>query len=278
MMDIRDFPAVLEWQGPGVLPAHRNAQADVKFYQTENMHTTFGVEQSLLAIPLTEYLDTESDIVSYKAVNNSLPAFVISQRGEGDWGHFHFGAAYNSVSLRDFSSKVPGDAQVINKDYTVQAWAVNASGTINMPKGQLLQYYATYDQGLTGYTADLNGSMEYVLSVKKDGSVGLIPSYGWVLAYKIPWNDRFFTQLSTSLLTVDWSDFDSPSDIANGNTNIQTSLDRKMKQTFYATINLVWQPAHGFSNGIEYVYGTRENRDGKIGTANRVHLVARVNI
>ena len=278
MMDIRDFPAVLEWQGPGVLPAHRNAQADIKFYQTKNLHTTFGVEESILAGPLTSYLDTTSAILSYEAVNNSLPSFVLSQRGEGEWGHFHFGVAFNSVTLRDFSTKVVGSGQLTNKDYTVKAWAVNASGSINMPRGQLLQYYASYDQGLTGYTADLNGSLEYVLSVNKDGSVDLVPSYGWVLAYKIPWSDKFFTQLSASILTVDWSKFDNPSEIANGNTDIEQSLNRKLKQTFYATVNLVWQPKHGFSNGIEYVYGTRTNRDGEVGVANRVHLVARVNI
>ena len=238
----------------------------------------FSIEQSILASPLTDYLDTQSFLLSYSAVNNTIPSFVLSERGEGDWGHFHFGAAYNSVTLRDFNTKIPGDAQIVDKDYAIHAWAVNASGTINMPRGQLLQYYATYDQGLTGYTADLNGSLEYVLSVNKDGSVELVPSYGWVLAYKIPWSDKFFTQVSTSMLTVDWSRFDSPSEIANGNVDIENALDKKMKQTFYATVNLVWQPAHGFSNGIEYVYGTRENRDGKLGVANRVHLVARVNI
>ena len=126
-----------------------NAQADIKFYQTKNLHTTFGVEESILAGPLTSYLDTTSAILSYEAVNNSLPSFVLSQRGEGEWGHFHFGLAFNSVTLRDFSTKVVGSGQLINKDYTVKAWAVNASGSINMPWGQLLQYYASYDQGLT---------------------------------------------------------------------------------------------------------------------------------
>ncbi len=236
MMDIRDFPAVLEWQGPGVLPAHRNAQADIKFYQNDDYHTTFGIEQSLLATPLENLINSEDNrTISYEAVNNSLPAFVLSERGEGDWGHFHFGVAYNSVTLRDFTTNIPGDAQIIGKDYAIHAWAVNASGTIHMPRGQLLQYYATYDQGLTGYTADLNGSLEYILSVNKDGSVELVPSYGWVLAYKIPWNNKFFTQLSTSMLTVDWSRFDSPSEIANGNADIENNLDKKMTKEEYVS-------------------------------------------
>ena len=159
MMDIRDFPAsTLEWQGPGVLPAHRNAQADVKFYQTADYHTTFSIEQSILASPLTAYKDTKSFLLSYSAVNNTLPSFVLSEKEKEIGDIFTLGAAHNSVTLRDFNTKIPGDAQIVDKDYAIHAWAVNASGTINMPRA-VTQYYATYDQGLTGYTADLNGSL-----------------------------------------------------------------------------------------------------------------------
>ena len=38
--------------------------------------------------------------------------------------------------------------------------------------------------------------------------------------------DKFFTQLSASILTVDWSKFDNPSEIANGNADIELSLNR----------------------------------------------------
>ena len=87
MMDIRDFPAVLEWQGPGVLPAHRNAQADIKFYQTADYHTTFSIEQSILASPLTAYKDTKSFLLSYSNFSSS----------PNDLGHFAFLSSNSSI-------------------------------------------------------------------------------------------------------------------------------------------------------------------------------------
>ena len=279
MMDIRDFPAVLEWQGPNIFPAARPAQADIKFYQDEKSHTIVAVEDSILAIPLADYASqgvssANYNLLSYETTSNSMPTFVLAQRTDFSFGHIHVGAAYNSVTIDGITSDIQG----VDEKYTVHGWQVNTSGTIELPMKQKLQFYGTYDQGLSSSTADLYGTSSYVLQPNADGSIDLVTSYGAMLAYYFQWSKNYFTQLSGSMLNVGWDKLDDVEEISGGDAEIEDSLNRLLKSSYYASINLVWQPKHGFSFGGEYVYGQRTNRDDKKGYAHRVHLVTRISL
>jgi hypothetical protein len=44
-----------------------------------------------------------------------------------------------------------------------------------------------------------------------------------------------------------------------------------MDSTYY-TANLVWFPTERMGVGFEYLYGTRQNKDGQSGIANRLQM------
>lgn len=40
----------------------------------------------------------------------------------------------------------------------------------------------------------------------------------------------------------------------------------------YITANLIWLPVERMGVGLEYMFGSRENRDGQTGEANRIQM------
>jgi hypothetical protein len=51
-----------------------------------------------------------------------------------------------------------------------------------------------------------------------------------------------------------------------------TLPDDTYESANYATANLIWLPVERMGVGIEYLYGSRTNKDGQSGTAHRIQV------
>jgi hypothetical protein len=124
-----------------------------------------------------------------------------------------------------------------------------------MAKSRFLGQYAA-GKGINRYIQDVNG---LGLDATFDPVNGFtaIDSVGWFMAYEQWW---------TSYLISTFSYGESQS-------TLTPSLPNNTYQgATYASANLIWLPVERMGVGFEYLYGTRENKDGQTGTAHRIQM------
>jgi hypothetical protein len=51
-----------------------------------------------------------------------------------------------------------------------------------------------------------------------------------------------------------------------------------LRSTNYVAINLIWEPVERLSMGIEYLYGTRTDKDGSFGQDSRIQCSVQYNL
>jgi hypothetical protein len=59
--------------------------------------------------------------------------------------------------------------------------------------------------------------------------------------------------------------------------NFEFQPDDAYTATQRASINLIWSPMAPLDIGVEYLWGSRKNKDGSEGTANQLQIVATFN-
>jgi hypothetical protein len=118
-----------------------------------------------------------------------------------------------------------------------------------------------YGEGIARYVNDFNGNNLDAAWVGND--LEAIPIFAPMIGYTHRWNDHF-----RSTLTASWVLADLPPTVA--------ALTPETTASFGA--NLVWQPTDSFRLGLEYLYGTKETRDGSDGDAHRLNFVIRYDL
>src|SRR5262249_42877239 len=121
-------------------------------------------------------------------------------------------------------------------------------------KCRILGQYAV-GRGINRYIQDVNG---LGLDATFDPAHGFraLPCYGWFVAYEHWWADRW-----ASNFTIGGGTWTSLTDTLPVDT---------YKHATYYSANLIWLPVDRMGVGIEYLYGTREDKDGQTGYAHRI--------
>jgi len=121
--------------------------------------------------------------------------------------------------------------------------------------------------GIARYINDLNsaGGQDAVFDTTT-GDLGALNALGWFIGYEHHWKEWKTAQTMDLRSTVLWSvvvvdNFDyQPPDAYN--------------RTHRLAANLVFSPTGRADLGLEYIYGTRRNKDGQSAHANQFQLVA----
>ncbi len=172
------------------------------------------------------------------------------------------------VQVAGLLRQVRGEATsgVVESDW---GWGLSASGVFPFRFGDLedrIIFQVNGGYGVARYINDLSslGGMDAVFDTTS-GELKSLPAYGWYLAYEHAWKEWKKGGDMKLRSTVLWSYVDvdnfafQPSDAYN--------------KTHRAAVNLVFSPAERVDVGVEYIYGSRENKNGQTGTANQLQTV-----
>jgi hypothetical protein len=98
------------------------------------------------------------------------------------------------------------------------------------------------------------------------GELKALPALGWYVAYEHRWREWEFMHTMNLRSTVLWSRV------------IVYNFDDQPANAYHKTnrlaTNLVFSPTGRVDLGLEYIFGSRANKDGQRASANQVQLVA----
>ncbi len=151
-------------------------------------------------------------------------------------------------------------------------WGAGGSltGVVEVPIRKLtdrFMYQLNGGVGIARYVNDLNsaGGMDAVFDTTT-GELKALPALGWYVAYEHRWREWQFLHTVNLRSTVLWSRVivytfdDQPADA--------------YKKTNRLAMNLVFSPTGRVDFGLEYIFGSRTNKDGQKASANQFQIVA----
>ena len=128
-------------------------------------------------------------------------------------------------------------------------WAGLLTGSVKLFGKNRFLFQLGYGDGLARYRGDL------VAAPDEDGALEALPVAAVMASYEHFWTESLSSNFCYSVAHASSTHGQAGSAIQN--------LE-------YAAVNLAWRYSSWASVGVEYLYGSREDRDGSLGEANRV--------
>jgi hypothetical protein len=258
-MDGNAFPNTVDFAGPRGLANLRRPSVRVTVPLCDKLFLAAGVEQPF------------SDITTNgQGINvQDVPDFATHLRYESDFGHVQLSSIVRSIEYRPTFGEVTHQAGWGVSGSTVfHPWALlTCSSPIRKdnPTGLercriLLQY--TYGWGIGRYIQDTAG---LGLDGQVDPLTGLFDTLwaaGWSASYEHWFTEKWLTNVTYSQVQVG----------SNGAQPAGTYTAGK-----YLAVSLWFIPVRNMSLGIEYLWGERDNLDGRKGRANRINGLLQYN-
>lgn len=266
-MDYDAFPNVLDYQGPPGMVLMRQPIVAVRIPAGQRLKFSAGVEQPYSDIQWNDgsgwTVNPGAGTITAPGVPRNvqdLPDFTGNVRYAGDYGHLQLAGIARKLT---FQPAAGADSNVLgygaNLTGTFYPWACWEGCKVSdakspMEKSHFLVQYAA-GKGISRYIQDLNG---LGLDATFDTVNGLraLSSQGWFVAYEQWWAERWASNFTLG---------------GSAKTDLTSTLpDPTFMQSTYYTGNIVWFPVERMGVGFEYMHGTREDKDGQIGRANRL--------
>jgi hypothetical protein len=192
---------------------------------------------------------------------NAVPDLV----GRAIWSFKEIGHLQGAVVLRE----IRGESDVGGISASTHAWGASLSGVVPFYYFNLTDRFVfqlNVGEGNARYINDLNslGGQDAVFD-PVTGDLEALPAVGWYLDYEHQWKAwektramKLRSSLIWSFVTVD---------------NLDFQFDNAYHKTNRYSINVVFSPLDRIDLGLEYIYGTRENKDGHEGSADQIQAV-----
>jgi DcaP outer membrane protein len=269
-MDYDVFPNVLDYEGPPGMVLMRQPIIAYRYNIADNLRLSVGVEHPYSDIQWFEdggfVVNPNTGIITTAGVPKNiqgLPDFTANLRYTFDYGHLQVAGI-----LRKLEFQTAAEENFIEWGYGINVtgafrpWAylhgVGKGGDCDtcdnlMDKSRILGQFAC-GRGISRYIQDING---FGLDAVWDPASGFqtIQAQGWFLSYEQWWTDKL-----ASVFTYGQTWVDVP-DVLPADT---------YKNASYFAVNLIWLPVERLGMGIEFLYGSRENKDGNKGKACRI--------
>jgi hypothetical protein len=243
-MDIDVFPNIVEYWGPNGMVLFRNVQFRWMPIRNDRTQLTFAIERPGASADGGVYADR----IELQGVKPKfdMPDFSGNARLIRNWGYVQLAGIFRKISWVDLNrtrtSDLSGDAF---------GWGLNLTSNLKFSKKDTGKFEVIYGQGVQNYMNDApvdigvkNNLANPVTPIK---GVAL-PLLGVVSFLDHNWSDSFSTSIGYSMLNIENSDAQKPSDFHQGH---------------YASTNLLYNPVPSVTIGSEFVFGRRINfRDG----------------
>jgi outer membrane DcaP-like protein len=247
-MDVDAFPGVIDYEGPNGLVNIRQPQVRYSqpFLDTK-LQLAVSLEQPNAQIRLTDpaYSSGASTV-------NRIPDFAAHVRYEDKrFGHLQFSGIYRYLSY-DNSNTGQG----------VLGWGISLSCGLSLFAHDALTVQGTYGEGIARYVRDPSGANEDA-ALDSHGNLRGLPVWGVVAGYTHAWADKWKSTVSYGYAHVD-------TEASNG----QFAFDHSN----YVSGNLIYQWSPSVRFGVEYLYGTKEVRNGASHDGQRLNFVVKYDL
>jgi len=272
-MDYDVYPNVLDYQGPPGMVLMRQAIIAYRAALADNVKLSVGIEQPYSDIQWLEgggfNINPGTGIITEAGVPKNIqnvPDLTANVRYTGDYGHAQVAGILRKLTFQTADERRFDECGYgVNLTGTFHPWAYlhgipnsATEGRGPLEKSRILAQFAC-GRGIARYLNDTNGLGLDATFDPVDGFRAL-QTTGWFIAYEHWWTDKLISNFTYGQARVDVTDTLLPGDT--------------YKQADYATANLIWLPVERLGLGIEFLYGSRENKDGAKGKNCRIQIGA----
>ena len=241
--DVDAIPDQLDLSAPAGIGLQRQAQIRYTYPVAKGQSLALGIEKAVVQAP---------QITSTGSAYTPAPDFVLRYRLDTKPGHLQLASLYRVLGYR-----------IQTQNRKKFGYAINASGGLKVFGDDQILAYVMTGRGAGRYVDNISG-LNADLDLDDQGTdVEPLPVFGTYLAYTHRWPRRL-----RSTVTFGYSGID--------NTAAQAAT--AYKDGYYASGNLLFNPIGSLNVGVEYLYGSHEQKDGGKGTASRVQFAAKYDL
>lgn len=238
-MDIDVFPNSLEYWGPNGMVFFRNVQIRWMPVRSDRTELIFALERPGASADQGIYAD-RIELANVKPRFN-LPDISGHLRLTRSWGYLQTAAIFRKIGWVD-----PGDT-AHNFSGTAYGWGVNVTSNVKITSKDTGRFAFAYGEGIENYMndapIDIGVRNNFANPISPIKGVAL-PVLGIVSFIDHNWSDRFSTSIGYSMLNMENTNAESPSDFHQGH---------------YALTNLLYHPVPRVTIGGEFQFGRRLN-------------------
>src|SRR5688572_229586 len=235
------WPDTVDYEGPNSAIFARQATARYLLPLNEHWQLNFGVQE-----PSSD-IDGGDGIHSGAVGNNQAPDAGMNVRWEdADVGHVQLATIFRVLGAR---------TPELDDEQNAFGWGLNLSGGFKIGKSDSLQAQVTYGEGIFHFANDNFSNNDAAFD--EAGNLTALPYLGLMAGYTHRWNDDFRSTLSLGYINVDNEPSQGPD---------------AYHETFYGSLNLVWQLRKKLSVGLECLYGKKEVQSGDTGDVFRTQV------
>ncbi len=263
-MDASSWPSLVDFQGPNGWVNQRQPSMRMTLPLADRMFWATSIER-----PFSDITTLDQNGVAQGAAVQNIPDLATHWRYEGDRGHLQVSGLLRTISYRPTGGEVTRrTGGAVSGVAVFHPWAIllntdpvhdeNPSGLTR--SRMLLQ--GTWGGGVGRYLNDLAGQGLDAQVDPLTGNFSLVDANGWNASYEHWFNEQWLTNLTYAQVNVD-NDGGMPG----------TTYD----STQYMAASLWWVPVPRLSFAVEIINGERENLNGDVGRAQRLHGLAQYN-
>ena len=229
--DMKALPNTLDFEG--AVSSITRRQAQVRWTQPlieKRLTIAAAVEDSRQIFDVPEEVTGKPRTVS--------PDFIARLRYSPDWGQFQVAGLFRVLGFQPSGQPVTTDS----------GWGLNFTGAAFATEQDKVYYQIFFGDGIGSY----RGLADVVADANE---VAVVPTFGWMVGWTHDWCDSLSSNFTYSVSSLENAAFESADNL---------------HQNKYLAVNLIWNPTERMFVGVEYLFGTRQNKDGSQGEANRV--------
>lgn len=264
-MDGDTFPNTVDYWGPNGMVFLRNPQIRYTYKSGANQFSV-ALEQPSNDIDPGNVRLIDSSIAASLQGDEEIPDLTAQWRYTGGWGHVQAAGILRRVGFE--TSGTPDNEPSDSKT----GWGINLTSNIKVFEKDVIHLGVVYGEGIASYMND--GGMD--LAPEIDGVIAppapglpppglrgdVVPLFGMLAYYDHYWNDKFSSSIGYSRVQVDNTNFQEPS-------AFQTAQ--------YASANLLYTPSDKILMGGEFLWGSREDKNGDEGEDYRLQFTFKYN-
>ena len=238
-MDIGVFPNTLEYWGPSGMVFYRNVQLRWMPLRGKKGGITIALERPGASGDQGTYAD-RIELANIRPRFN-FPDLSGNARIVGDWGYFQAAGIVRKIGWVDTSGNP------VNLGGSVVGWGVNLTSNLNLGRKNVAKLAFAYGAGIENYMND--APVDVGIAHNPPNSPipikGVaLPVLGVVSFLDHTWNEHFTSSVGYSLVDIQNSNAQLPSDFHQGD---------------YAVGNLLYHPIPRVTMGAEFQFGRRVN-------------------
>ena len=238
-MDIDVFPNSLEYWGPNGMVFFRNVQIRWMPIRSDTTRLTFALERPGASADQGIY----SDRVELQGIKPrfNLPDLSWQARVMQNWGYVQLAGIFRKIGWVDTNTAPP------NLSGTAFGWGLNLTSNLKFTPKDIGRFEFVYGHGIENYMndapVDIGIQNNFGNPTTPIKGVAL-PVLGVVSFLDHAWSDKFTSSIGYSMVNIENSDAQKPSDFHQGH---------------YALTNLLYHPVPSITLGGEFQFGRRIN-------------------